>query len=520
MASPRTKNKLGQYFTPQNICDLMVRMSNSPKSGSVLEPSSGTGAFLDALDRAGFENVFGVEIDPNLAHHSKYQVDCSSFITWSSEAKFDLIIGNPPYIRWKDLEEEQKLELTGHRLFGEMVNSLSDYLLPFIALSIEKLKPGGELIFITPSFWLQTKHSSALRRFLDLNGQITDLVDFGEERVFKDVATSLVIFKFVKSSEITPVTLHRFVGRKVINRPLDLSDEESFRSEPVTHFHFNGKYIPAFDAEVRGPLALEAECTRNGQVRRLGSFVRIANGMVTGLDSAFKLHPEHLASIPEDELIGVSKVLKGKDLDRFFSSKFSHYIDIEPSLKSEDVYERFPTLIGLLAPFREELQKRYVNGSCLEWWQWSFYRSSKFHRSDEMKGFVPGKERLSHKPHVRFSISKDKVVATQDVTAFAPLPETKESLHYIVAYLCLPVISDWVRVFGLMKGGVAEFSEKPLSELPFRQINWDDAREVLIHEEISNLAGKVSDYGFTSEEDFRLIAQEFEKLMPRLAWSA
>ena len=139
MASARTKNKLGQYFTPQNICDFMVGMSNAPKSGAILEPSSGAGAFLDALERAGFENVIGVEIDPDLAHHSKYPVDCSSFISWETEAKFDLIIGNPPYIRWKDLAEEQKLELTDHRLFGEMLNSLSDYLLPFIALSIEIL---------------------------------------------------------------------------------------------------------------------------------------------------------------------------------------------------------------------------------------------------------------------------------------------------------------------------------------------------------------------------------------------
>jgi adenine-specific DNA-methyltransferase len=516
MAKTRTKNKLGQYFTPSQICDFMVSLSTKPQTAEVLEPSCGEGAFLDSLLNRGFVNVTGVEIDPEIASHSKYPVHNSSFIAWETNKKYDLVIGNPPYIRWKDLADEQRIELMNHRLFGSMINSLSDYLLPFIALSIEKLKPNGELIFITPSFWLQTKHSAPLREYLTQHGRITDLVDFGETKIFKDVATSLIIFKFIKSSPSSEIRLHRFIGGKLELSELNLSNKSIFRSEVVSHFESKGKFVPAFNDEVVAPLALEDECSVGGTAVRLGDVVRIANGMVTGLDEAFKLTSDFVEQLDKAHLEGVSRVVKGRDLTRLYSPGFSYYIDIDPGLSDADVESKFPLLLEYLHPWKDSLLKRYVNGGELKWWQWSFYRSETFHRANAPKGFVPGKERLTHKPYVRFSLASDNVIATQDVTAFAPLPETRESLSYIVGFLNLPSVSDWVRVFGLMKGGVAEFSEKPMSEIPFRRINWDSEQEVSIHNKITELVeGSRTAKEFSIDVEIRVLA-EFKKLMPGL----
>ena len=517
MAKTRTKNKLGQYFTPSQICDFMVSLSSKPQTASVLEPSSGEGAFLDALFKAGFKNVTGVEIDPLIASHSSYPVENASFITWKNSGLFDLVIGNPPYIRWKDLADEQKSELMNHRFFGSMINSLSDYLLPFIALSIEKLSTRGELIFITPSFWLQTKHSAPLREYLSRHGSITDLVDFGEAKIFKDVATSLVIFRFVKDATTSETKLHRFLGKKVGSSHLDINDPNLFRSEVISFFESKGKFVSAFDDEVRGPLALEYECTIGGELVCLGEVVRIANGMVTGLDEAFKLTHDFVGKLDKTELAGVSRVIKGKDLKRLYSPDYTYYIDIDPSLSDPEVESNFPSLLEKLQPWKDNLLKRYVNGQELKWWQWSFYRSATFHRANAERGFVPGKERLTHKPYVRFSLASENVIATQDVTAFGPLPGTRESISYIIGFLNLPAVSDWVRVFGLMKGGVAEFSEKPLSEIPFRRIDWANDAETSIHNKICELVDGARTSGEFSADSQKLISAEFRKLMPGLA---
>lgn len=523
MTVTRTKNKLGQYFTPQQICEFMVSLTSKPPTASVLEPSSGQGAFLEALHSAGFSKVRGVEIDSDIAFNDHFPVENSSFITWETDEQFDLVIGNPPYIRWKDLEAEQKDELREHRYFGSMVNSLSDYLLPFIALSIEKLKPEGELIFITPSFWLQTKHSQGLRDYLDSQGQVTDLIDFGENKIFKDVATSLIIFKFVKTSSHRETKLHRFIGSKINELDLDLHNPTQFRSEIASHFHSKGKYVPAFDAEVVGPLILESECEipsilgkQFPHIVKMGDVVHIANGMVTGLDAAFKLTNEFVETLPKEELSGISKVVKGKNLDRLYSPGFSHYIDINPELSDQQVEENYPTLLNHLMPYKTQLLKRYVNGTELKWWQWAFYRSGNFHRSTSPKGFVPGKERLTHKSHVRFTMASGGCIATQDVTAFAPHQATSESLEYIVAFLNLDVVSDWVRSFGLMKGGVAEFSEKPLSEIPFRRIDWSNPDEVAIHEAIVAIMRATISSKLTVVDAQLQLTNQFEKLMPAL----
>ena len=321
----------------------------------------------------------------------------------------------------------------------------------------------------------------------------------------------------MKSGVRRETRLHRFIGSKVGSSNLDLKDIKLFRSETVSHFESKGKFVPAFNDEVSAPIALEMACRSNLETARLGEVVRIANGMVTGLDEAFRLSGDFVSQLPASELSGVSKVVKGKDLQRIYSSNFSYYIDIDPSLPEDVVYSRYPNLLEALLPFKERLMERYVNGSELMWWHWSFYRSSNFHRSDITKGFVPGKERLTHRPSVRFSLASKDVIATQDVTAFAPLPATRESINYIVAFLNLSVVSDWIRVFGLMKGGVAEFSEKPLSEIPFRRIDWSNELEVQIHDSISQIAQDSSMDGADLskiEEEFRA---QFRKLMPELS---
>lgn len=487
----RSKNKLGQYFTPESICEFMIGLSTASRESRVLEPSSGQGAFLNALMRKGFKNVVPVEIDPKLATHSEYSVLNQSFITYTPEESFDLVIGNPPYIRWKDLEEEQKNELKNHWMFGPILNSLSDYLLPFIALSIQHLREGGELIFITPSFWLQTKHSQNLRDFLVSHGTVTHVIDFGEVVVFDKVSTSLIIFRFVKGSREKKTTLMRYVsksGGRNLNLALD-----SFRIEEINHFQSKGKFVPIFDMEASSAFSLEAECADHqdlfGDVRysTLGDAVKIANGMVTGLDQAFKLPADLFENLSSEERLGTSSILKGKDIHSLYSPQTSKYIDLPRGLSSKEIRRRFPTLIEHLSGFQTGLENRYSYDDDERWWEWSFYRSDSFHRNQHAKGFVPGKERLTNRTTVRFTLSPRGSLATQDVTAFAPYPATKESIEYIVAFLNLEAVTNWIRAFGLMKGGVAEFSEKPLSEIPLRRIDWSIPREAEMHNEITNL---------------------------------
>jgi adenine-specific DNA-methyltransferase len=79
------------------------------------------------------------------------------------------------------------------------------------------------------------------------------------------------------------------------------------------------------------------------------------------------------------------------------------------------------------------------------------------------------------------------IYPTQDVTAIFRKPKTRESLEYIVAYLNSPSVFEWLTCKGIVKGNIVEFSEKPISSIPFRVVNWSNGEEVALHNNITDL---------------------------------
>lgn len=209
--------------------------------------------------------------------------------------------------------------------------------------------------------------------------------------------------------------------------------------------------------------------------------------MVSGLDSAFRVESDLLARLTTRERDALIDVTKAFQLLPLYTRETIHYINIPQGLSENQVMRDYPNLHAHLSKFKAELLQRYSYNRELPFWEWAFRRSESFFFNQKSKAFVPCKERLTSKPLVRFSLVPEGVVATQDVTAFAPKEGIRESLEYIVAFLSLPEITDWVKHRGLMKGGVAEFSERPLSEIPIRRIDWNNSIEVSTHSEITLL---------------------------------
>ncbi len=120
-----SKQKLrGAYYTPQKLANAMVRLFASENIDTVLEPSCGDGVFLDALKETGLldkvSRVEAVEIETPEAQKvsdrykdtPKVKVINRDFFDFYKEAlgkkTFDLILGNPPYIRYQYLKESQR----------------------------------------------------------------------------------------------------------------------------------------------------------------------------------------------------------------------------------------------------------------------------------------------------------------------------------------------------------------------------------------------------------------------------
>ncbi|WOV93713.1 MAG: N-6 DNA methylase [Candidatus Nitrosoabyssus spongiisocia] len=194
---------LGQYFTPEFLTEQMTSMISKSKNSAILEPSAGKGIFLTTLQSKGFQNICGVEIDNTLTNESNVDIIYENFLTWKPPKKYDVVIGNPPYIRWKNLPQNIRNELKEMKL----CNGLMDILHAFILKAIDVLTDDGEMILITPDYWLRTLHTKKLREIMMEKGHIEKIIMYGEKPIFKNVASSIMIFKFVKNHSKSKFTV-------------------------------------------------------------------------------------------------------------------------------------------------------------------------------------------------------------------------------------------------------------------------------------------------------------------------
>ena len=110
--SKETKKDEGIYFTPKVIIKKMVDfvLNTNFNIESILEPSCGSGQFIDYLNEVYSGFILGIEKNETIYNSLKNKSDIvnADFLEVKFERNFDLVIGNPPYFEMKALDQETK----------------------------------------------------------------------------------------------------------------------------------------------------------------------------------------------------------------------------------------------------------------------------------------------------------------------------------------------------------------------------------------------------------------------------
>jgi adenine-specific DNA-methyltransferase len=562
---------MGQYFTPPEIAQLMIDLiSDEVKKKRILEPSAGKGIFLSLLTSLGCQDLTGIEIDPIIANQSSVPIKTSNFFDFPISEKYDVVIGNPPYIRWKNLPLNQRQYFSSSSFWQKRMNGLTDILQPFIFKCVDHLRLGGELIFITPLFWMQTLHAEPLRKFLLENGVLELIINFHETRIFPNANLNLIIFKYRKSKVNIPLKVinYRYKGKlnpERLEQVHEILHSESWeltssKDEDLEYFHTHQPdnsspwwFLPikleeklfhleqtcqfSPDMDVNGHKVrlshlypknllrlmgypeklckklmignknyflprqigtLTSYFTDNKKTGSLippryvqvGDIAEIGNGMVSGLDKAFQLKADSLNK-KEAELI--IPVVKAKEIHRYYVKTLKDYFLVKSgTISTEKILKKdFPSLYEQLLPFQTALKKRYQYNREIPYWEWVFTRNYNLMKNAESLICVPCKDRFDKRRYFRFALCNRGIFTTQDVTVLVKFSWVKEAPEYITAFLNSEEVFEWVTNKGLIRGGVAEFSEEPLKRIPFRLINWESSKECQIHEDVVNLVNEL-----------------------------
>lgn len=215
-----TAQKLrGAYYTPLKLAEKMIKCfkNDTVEIKKILEPSCGDGVFLDAIINEELlspsTEVTAIEIEKFEADKIKGRISSDKNIKVLNEdffkfyhknkdkERYDLIFGNPPYIRYQYLNEEQRIEmseiLTSH---GMKSNKLINTWVGFIVACIHLLNEKGKIAFVVPAEILQVAYAEDLRLYLAEHLSKITLLTF-EELVFPDIEQEVVVFIGEKGEE-------------------------------------------------------------------------------------------------------------------------------------------------------------------------------------------------------------------------------------------------------------------------------------------------------------------------------
>jgi Eco57I restriction-modification methylase len=123
-----------------------------------------------------------------------------------AEASFDIVLGNPPYVKLQNLmkvDPDVVAYLRAQRPVGTYESAQTgnfDLYLPFIEKGLRLLREGGRMAYIAPSLWTVNEYGAGLRKLLHRTRQLERWLDFKSFQVFKEAITYTALQFFTHES--------------------------------------------------------------------------------------------------------------------------------------------------------------------------------------------------------------------------------------------------------------------------------------------------------------------------------
>ena len=412
------------------------------------------GKVLDSLDTS-------LRVGDSLIEDSNFAYLDHAF-TWETafpgvvaEGGFDVVLGNPPYVRMEFLKTLKPYLEKRY----EVVSDRADLYCYFYERGLRLLKPGGRLGYISSNTFFKTGSGRPLREYLLREATIESVVDFGDLQVFDGVTTYPAI-----------LTMKRGAAPKG-------HDLRFWKVDALPENNFQATWEKAAGPYPQSALGAGSWEMENTALRALRDKIRKGRktlkevygaplyGIKTGLNAAFVIDnatKERICAQDPKSAELLKPFLEGKDLKRWRAEPRGLWLIYIP--KNRIKIDDYPAIRDWLLPFKSALEKRATK----QGW---------FELQQAQEAYAP-----------YFSGTK---IAYKDIGDSTPFHvDTEGSFlantgyfipsneHYLAAYLNSKLLwFTYLNVSAQIRGGFVRFFSNHLGEMPIP--DWSDQKEKL-----------------------------------------